>query len=275
MRHAVFSAVLLAVSSSGVVQGQRPATEPRPAFEVASIKRNRSGTNGWSFGAEPGGRWLMVNMPIATLIREAYPAQTWDLIGAPEWITSDAYDVTAKGEGNPTPEEIRLILQSLLAERFKLAVHYETQERPVFALVVGRSDGRTGPGLLRSRLDCDAVNAARRSGRQPEGPLPTNGAPPCGMSLRAVDSEMLLFGGRPMSSLAERLRQPSGRVVVDKTGLTGNYEFTLRYTSQLTPGDDTPSVFTALEEQLGLKLVPDRAPLQVLVVDHVERPTED
>ena len=167
------------------------------------------------------------------------------------------------------------MLQSLLAERFKLAVHYETKERPVFALVIARSDGRPGQGLPRSALDCDAVNAARRAGRKPEGPTPANGAPPCGMSLRAEDSQTLLFGGRPMSTLAEWLGQPSGRVVVDKTGLTGNYEFTLRYTSQLTPRDDTPSVFTALEEQLGLKLVPDRAPLQVLVVDHVERPTED
>jgi uncharacterized protein (TIGR03435 family) len=229
----------------------------------------------WSFGAQPGGRWSMVNRSIATLIREAYPAQVPELVGAPDWVTSDPYDVIAKAEGNPTREEIRLMLQSLLAERFKLAVHFETREQPVFALVLARSDGRPAQGLLRSTLDCDAVNAARRAGRKPEGPFPANGAPPCGMSLQARDSEMLLFGGRPMSSLAEWLRQPSGRVVVDKTGLTGNYEFTLRYTSQLTPRDDTPAVFTALEEQLGLKLVPDRAPLQALVVDHVERPTDD
>jgi uncharacterized protein (TIGR03435 family) len=86
---------------------------------------------------------------------------------------------------------------------------------------------------------------------------------------------MLLFGGRPISTLAEWLKQPSGRVVVDKTGLTGNYEFTLRYTSDVTAATETPSIFTALEEQLGLKLVPDRALLQVLVVDRIERPTPD
>jgi uncharacterized protein (TIGR03435 family) len=217
----------------------------------------------------------MVNQSIATLIREAYPAQIPELLGAPEWVTSETYDVTAKGEGNPARDEIRLMLRSLLSERFKLAVHYQTQERPVFALVIARGDGRLGSGLVRSTIDCDAVDAARRAGRKPEGPLPANGAPPCGMSLQARDSEMLLFGGRPMSTLAEWLRSPSGRVVVDKTGLTGNYEFTLRYTSQLSPRDDAPSVFTALEEQLGLKLVSDRAPLQILVVDHIERPTED
>jgi uncharacterized protein (TIGR03435 family) len=86
---------------------------------------------------------------------------------------------------------------------------------------------------------------------------------------------MLLFGGRPISTLAEWLRAPSGRVVVDKTGLTGDFEFSLRYTSQSNPRDDVSSIFTALEEQLGLKLVPDRAPLQVLVVDHIEPPSED
>jgi uncharacterized protein (TIGR03435 family) len=275
MRYSVFCAVLVAVSSSGAAQGQRSVVEPRPAFEVASIKRNRSATSDWRFGEQPGGRWMMVNRSIATLIREAYPAQLPELIGAPDWITSDTYDITAKGEGNPTREELRLMLQSLLVERFKLAVHYETQERPVFALVIARSDGRPGQRLVRSTLDCDAVNAAHRAGRRPEGPIPANGAPPCGMSLQARDNEMLLFGGRPVASLAEWLGQPSGRVVIDKTGLAGNYEFTLQYRSQLTQSDDAPSVFTALEEQLGLKLVPDRAPLRVLVVDHVERPTED
>jgi uncharacterized protein (TIGR03435 family) len=217
----------------------------------------------------------MVNRPISTLIREAYPVQVPELLGAPGWVTSDPYDVIARGEGNPTREEIRLMLQSLLAERFKLAVHYETREGPVFALVIARTDGRLGAGLQRSELDCDAVNAARRAGRQPEGPLPRNGAPPCGMSLQAITSETLLFGGRPISTLAEWLRQPSGRVVVDKTGLSGNYEFALRYTSDVTAADGTPSIFTALEEQLGLKLMPDRAPLQVLIVDHIERPTQD
>lgn len=274
MRRAVLCAAIIAVSSLLAAQAQQ-ATDQRPTFEVASIKQNRSGETDWSFGAQPGGRWRMVNRSIATLIREAYPAQVPELLGAPAWVTSDPYDVIAKGEGNPTREQIRLMLQTLLAERFKLAVHFETQERPVFALVSARSDGRPSSGLMRSTLDCDAVNADRRAGRKLEVPLPANGAPPCGMSVRAVQSEMLLFGGLPMSRLAEWLGPSSGRVVVDKTGLTGNYEFTLRYTSQLTARDDAPSVFTALEEQLGLKLVPDRAPLSVLVVDRIERPTED
>ena len=271
----VLCAAIIAVTSPLAAQDQKAATNVRLSFEVASIKQNRSGTTGWSFGAQPGGRWRMVNRSVATLIREAYPAQVPELLGAPAWVTSDPYDVIAKGEGDPTREQIRMMLQTLLAERFKLEVHVETQERPVFALVSARSDGRPSPGLARSPLDCDAVNAARRAGRRVDVPLPANGAPPCGMSLQAVEAQTLLFGGLPLSRLAEWLGPPSGRVVVDKTGLTDNYEFTLRYTSQLSPRDDAPSVFTALEEQLGLKLVPDRAPLTVLVIDRIDRPTED
>ena len=177
MRGAISRMSIAAMSALLMGMDQRPPADSRPAFEVASIKRNNSGRTDWSFGAEPGGRWSMVNRSISTLIREAYPTQETELFGAPAWVASDPYDVNAKGEGNPTGEEIRLMLQSLLAERFKLTVHYETREGPVFALVLARGD--------------------------------------------------------------------------------------------------QPSVFTALQEQLGLKLVPDRAPLSVLVVDHIERPTED
>src|SRR5262245_41414734 len=112
---------------------QQP-TGARPVFEVASIKRNPSVESDWSFGDQPGGRWRMVNRSIATMIHEAYPTQSRELVGAPAWVTSDKYDVIAKGEGNPTREQIRQMLQTLLVERFKLASHVEMQERPVFAL---------------------------------------------------------------------------------------------------------------------------------------------
>jgi uncharacterized protein (TIGR03435 family) len=212
----------------------------------------------------------MVNAAVVSLIRSAYP--TLELVGVPSWVESEPYDVNAKAEGNPTREQITLLLQALLADRFKLAVHEETRERPVFTLVVAHNDGRFGPGLLPSKVDCKAVNLARRAGRRVEGPLPSNDAPPCGWS---SNGETLRVGGLPMSRVAGVLGKPDGRVVIDKTGLAGNYEFTLRYTTEPTPTDDRPSLFTALEEQLGLKLVSNRAPLQVLVVDHIERPTED
>jgi uncharacterized protein (TIGR03435 family) len=144
------------------------------------------------------------------------------------------------------------MLQSLLAQRFKLAVHYEKQNRPVYALVVARP-GRIGPGLTPSTRDCTAKESE------------------CGMSL---GGGTLRAVGQPLTIISSAGR-PDGRVIVDKTGLTGRYDFTLRYTLQPGPNDDTPSIFTAVEEQLGLKLVPDTAPLDVVVIDHIERPTED
>jgi uncharacterized protein (TIGR03435 family) len=216
----------------------------------------------------------MQNMAVSVMIREAYPAQGRDLIGAADWVTSERYDVDARAAGNPTRDQIRLMLQTLLSERFKLRVHYETQERPIYALTVARADGRTPVGLVRSTINCDAVAAARAEGRTADIPVPANGATACGFSASfGGDGATVRFGGAPLSRLNEILGAPDGRVILDKTGLTGGYEFTLTYSEAPEPGDNKASLFTALEEQLGLKLVPDRAPLQILAIDYIERPT--
>jgi len=271
MRATILCAVIIA---SGVtVRGQDPAW---PAFDVVSIKPTASDTRGNSFGSRPGGRWTMSNRSIGTLIRAAYPTPVNELFGAPEWVTSDPYDVDARAGESVPAERITLMLRRLLAERFKLRMHYETRELPVYALVIAGKDGKPGAGLVRSTIDCEAVRAARQAGRTYEGPMPANGAPPCAWTAEyKTNGPVTRFGGLPLSRLSESLGQPDGRVVVDKTGLTGNYEFTLRYTDQPAPSDDTPSLFTALQEQLGLRLVPDRAPLQVVVIDAIERPTEN
>jgi uncharacterized protein (TIGR03435 family) len=215
-------------------------------------------------------------MAVSVMIREAYPVQGRDLIGAADWVTSEPYDVDAKAEGNPTRDQIRLMLQTLLRERFKLRVHYETHERPVYALTVARADGRTPAGLVRSKIDCDVVAAARREGRTADIPAPTNGAPACGFNASyGPEGVTLRFGGALLSRLSESIGAPDGRIIVDKTGLTGGYEFTLTYQQQPEPDDDRASLFTALEEQLGLKLVSDRAPLQMVAIDNIDRPTEN
>ena len=274
MRGVGLCAVVIVTGALAAAERSQQPPSARRAFEVATIRRTPSDTSGFSYGQRPGGLWMMTNRTIVTIIREAYPTQVQDVFGAPAWVTADAYDVSAKAEGNPTREEMRLMLQALLADRFKLAMHYEMRERPIYALVIARSDGRVAPGLVQSQIDCAAVNAARREGRSPAGPVPANGAPPCGWS---GNGATINFGGLPLSRLSESLGQPDGRPIVDKTGLQGNYEFTLRYALQPNPdpANDAPTIFTALEEQLGLKLVPDRAPLQVVVVDHIERPTEN
>lgn len=260
--------ILAAVMCIPTLTAQQPAR-----FEVASIKRSAPDADGTRWG-QPGGRWVMRNMAVSVMIREAYPTPSGELIGAPDWVISERYDVDAKAEGNRTREQMRPMLQQLLNDRFKLRLHYETREQPIYALLLARSDGRTPARLVRSTIDCDAIAAARREGRSPDVTETSSGAAPCAWSASyGPDGTTVRFGGLPLSRLGESVGNPDGRVVIDKTGLSGGYEFTLTFQQQPKPGDDKASLFTALQEQLGLKLVADRALLPTLVVDHIERPT--
>jgi uncharacterized protein (TIGR03435 family) len=165
------------------------------------------------------------------------------------------------------------MLRTLLAERFKFKGHYETREAPIYHLVLANADGRLGPDMKKLDVDCAARSAARARGEAlPElAPLP-NRMVPCGMSM---GGGQLVSGGMTMERLAGSIQGGTGRVIVDKTGLAGDYAFTLTYTSKPGPDSDRPSIFTALPEQLGLKLESARGPVRVLVVDNIERPTED
>ncbi len=250
---------------------QQRDANPAPAFDVASIKRSNAQTSSFSFGEQPGGRWSMRNVSIATVIREAYPAESRRLVGAPDWVTRDAYDIDAKAEGEPSEDRIRLMLQSLLAERFQFAAHYAPIEEDVFELMTIQPDDGRRKALRPSTLDCDAIREARRIGRPLDVPRPANGAPPCGWR---SDGENYWFAGVTMSRFVQTL-SPDGRVVVDKTGLPGHYEFTLRYTREVVTTDDLPSIFVALREQLGLRLSPGKAMLRAVIVDRIERPTEN
>jgi uncharacterized protein (TIGR03435 family) len=180
------------------------------------------------------------------------------------------------------------MMKSLLADRFKLVARIEKKEMPIYALIQARSDGRLGPQLKASTIDCAAVNAGRRGG-PPPGPPDFNGAPPqCGMMARPGGVKA---GGVPINQILQLLSQNVQRIVVDRTGLTGNYDIDLTWTPEQLPqgrGDSPPgapalppidpngpSLFSALQEQLGLKLDSTRGPVDVLVVDKVERPSED
>ena len=221
-----------------------------PSFDVVSIKRSTSDLLGPRWGGTPA-RYQMINGPVSALIYEAFEPQVYELPGAPGWVFSDKYDVIATTSGPPSKEAHAARLRSMLVDRFKLKARLETQERPVYALVVARP-GRLGPALTLSSQDCEAPDAK------------------CGYS---VGSGKLVATGRSLDTL-NSIRSAAGRIIVDKTGLKGNYDFTLEYTVQSRP-EDTPSIFVAIEEQLGLKLVPDRAPLTVVIVDSIERPTPD
>ena len=277
MRRLLFPCLSLVYGAALVAQEPAtPSAVPGPAFEVASIKPNKSSSGSMSVGYPAGNRFVMVNGPVSSLVRSAYPSDTSELVGAPGWVETERYDVTALAGREATTDELREMLRTLLASRLKLVVHYETQERPVYALRLARPDGSFGPQLRKSEIDCDAIYAAERANKPLEVRAPANGAPLCGMS---AGGGVVRSGGTSLAVLMGNIRGAAGRVVVDKTGLTGNYEFTLRWDAR-PPGspptdDDRPSVFTALQEQLGLKLEPDRAPLRVLIVDRIEKPTED
>jgi len=263
-------------------QQRIPAGPPPngPLFDVVSIKAVRATDirSSRSIGEQPGGRFVLSGMAIAPVIRAAYPADISELIGAPDWVRNEIYDLTAQAGREVSKEQMEAMLRAMLADRFKLAVHYETQERPVYALVLARADGRLGPDIRPSSLDCDAIQAARRAGSKEPPPATSNGAPACGTSMRAEQGMTVLIGARPLSVLASSLGSLTGRVVIDKTGLKGNYDLTLRYVDRPSPDappGTPPEVFTALPEQLGLKLEADRAPLKILAIDHIERPADN
>jgi uncharacterized protein (TIGR03435 family) len=212
------------------------------------------------------------------LIREAYRIDENQIIGAPDWTRNERFDVNAKLEREApivrgVPGERQFALQSLLGERFKLVVHRERREVPMYALVMARADRKPGPGLKPLSYDCSPeAAAARRAAAEAGTPLAV-----CGTR---VNTGRIQFGG-PLSAFAQAF-SPDGRSLVDRTGLTGSWEFTLTFTPEPEPvrpersepppfDPDGPSLLTALQDQLGLKLESIRGPVEVLVVDRVER----
>ena len=294
-----------------------------PAFEVASVKPNKSGTSFVNIGTLPGGRFNATNIAPLMLIRQAFQLQLSQIIGAPGWIESERFDIVAKAPADFVATQMPSLLRSLLADRFKLVAHNEMRELQIYALVKARADGKLGPQLKPATVDCAAMIAARGRGGAPPGgpggpgefvgrgggpggvPAPPppggpGGAPggvPFGPGNRPPCAQMigpasLNGGGMTMAQLANVLSMRVNRIVVDRTGLTGGFDLDLSWTpDQLPQGlpptpppgapplpaidPNGPSIFTAVQEQLGLKLESTKGPADVLVIDSIERPTED
>lgn len=300
--------VLLIAAATSDVLTQAPSAPPAgagPTFEVVSITRNMTNTLGSNVTQRPDGGITMVNVPVGTLISRAYlPAAPIDMVGLPGWARSERYDVSAtSSRSNPTPDERSAMLRAMLADRFKLAVHFEKREQTAFDLILARNDGRLGPGIKPVDLDCERIAAARtaevarNAGTPPaQGQRPDFNAPPPSCTVRIVGAAVrdrsgdrqgrlgdLMEGETTMANLAMALRPWTGRFVVNKTGLSGSYRVTMNFDSTAarrgpdaasTP-DTGPSVFTAVQEQLGLKLESSRAALETLIIDRLERPTEN
>jgi uncharacterized protein (TIGR03435 family) len=260
-----------------------------PAFEVASVRPNNSGDGRVAIMAQPGGRISMTNVTLRLMIRNAYRVQETQIVGGPDWLNTARFDVVAKADGNPPADEMPQMVRALLAERFKLTTHNEIREMPIYALVPARADARPGPQLKTSEADC----AAGRGNAPPAAaaaPLALGQVPPCGL---IVGFGSLRGRGIRMAALASSLSGFVGRVAVDRTNLTSGFDVDLSWTPDQIPQGQTgagaqplvvngatvdpngPSLFTALQEQLGLKLESTKGPVEVLVVDRAEKPSED
>ena len=248
--------LLLMAAGSFALKGQE--------FEAASIKPSPPQPMGMMrIGIQmlPGGRISMTGVTVKIMIQRAYGVRDFQIVGGPAWLDSDQYDIIAKPEGTATPDQVKLMTQALLADRFQLKFHRETKELPTYALVVAKG----GPKFPASEV------------------VPEGSDKPKGTRI-SVGRGQFTLQGAAMAALANQLGQILGRSVIDKTELTGNYDFNLEWTpDESQPGGDHPSpadaqgpsIFTALQDQLGLKVESTKGPVEILVIERVEKASEN
>jgi uncharacterized protein (TIGR03435 family) len=311
----VFALITAPLLQAKAQAGQTPATQsPIPqwqtdaggkmAFDAASVKQNSSSaavpSSNIPLGpmdafAPTGGLLSTTAMPLDQYLRFAYkltPSQLSFVAAAlPKWATMDRFDIQARAQGNSTKDQFRLMMQDLLAERFKLAVHWETRQAPALALVLAKS-GKFGPQLkphLDNGQDCSTAQTGRNGGLTPvEGGFPEI----CGVVTPLMEPSvpgLLHWGARnvPLSMLANSITNPNAtsvdRPVLDRTGLTGTFDLWIEFAPQgvaaassdaaAQPDATGPTFLEALQEQLGLKLESTTGPIDVIVIDHVEEPS--
>jgi len=327
----VFVATPVLGGGPGAASLTGPFDGPKPEFEVASVRP--SGSAGSMALNSPPGRFMASGLPLQLVLSMAFRLRNDQTEGMPGWVTSERFDINAKMPDGSPQEHLPWMLQSLLEDRFKLRWHTETREIDVYELVVAREDGQT-PKLAPSTIDCrpilearqKAISDARERGESPEAIVRTleaqglgqGDASPCStnMSLRpppggGVPLMTLTARGMELASLVSLVSSLSGRPVIDRTGLTGGFDFELTVSPGMalaagtglaaaapspvgggaTAGrgaasgigapvpaavlDDGPTVFQAVEEQLGLKLQSARGTGEFLVIDGIERPDPD
>lgn len=262
------TAILVATSVVRLL-GQGQADQKALTFEVASIKPNSAdavGVGGLGWGPDS---IRARNQSPASLLRMAFGAQADQIIGAPAWAATERFDISAKvspGVVFIAMTMLQPMLRHLLEDRFQLKVHHETRELNVYRLVRLRAD-RLGPKLVGAAAnECSAPDQSDAKTLIAAGRGCSAGLVPGGISVR----------GMPIATLASLMAPSVERVIVDATGLTGNWDLELAFVNHVQDANgDGPSLFTALEEQLGLKLESGRAHVDVIVIDRLERPTSD
>ena len=243
----ILAALTLSVAGTAGVLAQSPA----PSFEVASVRENTSVSSVSSISGPRPGRFTIVNVPLRFIVLDAFGVLDPQLIGGESWISSARFDITATFPQGSVPErDWRAMLQQVLVDRFGLTIHRETREVPTYDLVVARKDGSPGAHLVRTDGSCEKAAA-------------------CTL---LVNRQSLTARTQAIQKITPALQSLTGRPVVDRTGLTGTFDIDLKWSAT---GDDGPSIFTALQEQLGLKLEPSKGPFEVVVIDAIRRPTPD
>lgn len=301
MRNARFVVVLATLCAVTAAWAQSPGQAgPGPRFEVAAVKLNNTSPAAGApflFGVRTeGGRLTASRSSLRTLILEAYGLKSYELEGGPPWMTTDFYDVTAKAERDTASEaELRLMLRSLLAERFALKMHSVSRELPAYVLTLANADGRLGPRLKKTGAECAAaIEESRRTGNPLPFPPPrptaeTVATPYCGATnsmITARGEATIAAGGQPMATLVNHLSSELGSPVIDRTGLTGLFDFAIEHESTrrrlpggrggLDPTSTDPGPVplpAAVQQQLGLKLEKQSGPISVYVVDAAEHPS--
>jgi uncharacterized protein (TIGR03435 family) len=225
---------------------------PQLSFEVASIRPNDSGSRSSNTSINSSGRFSATNVTVKTLMIVAYKLQDYQIIGGPAWMDSDRFDIAAKAEDKANAEQVAEMIKSLLADRFKLKFHRETRELPVYALLVGKNGSKLTPSIGGDNHDSNTLRGK-------------------------ITGQNI-----PMETFIKLLSNQLDRLVVDRTGLAGNYDLQLEWSPEASrtsadAGTEPagPSIFTAVQEQLGLRLDATRASVDAIVIDALERPSEN
>jgi uncharacterized protein (TIGR03435 family) len=259
------AAVIVAIlwfSAALAAQEFPTSTESALTFDVVSIKS----LNGTARSRTPGpqqsrGRFARAAATLRQLVQYAYDMQPSQVTGGPAWVSTSRFQVDARTERTTTPAQMRAMVRHMLAERFALKAHADVRERPIYRMVVDRRDGKLGPAIYR-------IDDVECGGNNPQ---------PCHLAVWSGGLESWGMGLPQLAATLFNSSQTTGldRPVIDQTGLTGMFGFTLMFSSFDTVPhvSDNPSIFTALREQLGLKLERARGPVELLVIDSVEQPT--
>lgn len=284
-------------AQSSQVQQATGAALPLPSFEVVSVKRDTSGGNTIWMGGPDVGSYTASNVTAKMLIEFAYDMKDFQVFAKPSWIDSERFDIDAKVEDSLAEQlqkltsvqqqrQMRSMVRSLLADRFQLNVTQATKQLPVYALVVAKG----GPKLAEAApTDTQGHPGSTAPAPSPSGRLPAPSPPTMMMEIEAAGEANLIAKAAPIANLVSSLSQLLNREVLDETGLKGTYDFTLKWKSErgfgsvplpppgavaeATPDAGGTSIFTALMEQVGLRLESRTGPVDTITINHIEEPS--